>query len=140
MSSLNKVIIAGNVTRKPEVRHVGGNNTALTEVGVALNRRTKRGDEWTDETTFVDVTLWGRTAEVAAEYLDKGSQIVIEGRLQMDQWEDKETGKKRYKLGVVGENMQMMGSRGGGGGQQSQPSSEPRPAPARRASADEIPF
>ena len=113
MASFNKVIIAGNLARDVEVRFTGG-GTAVTEVGLAINDRVKKNGEWTDETTFVDVTLWGRTAEVAGEYLSKGSNILVEGRLRLDQWE--KDGQKHYKLRVVGEKMQMLGSRGKGGG------------------------
>ena len=88
--------------------------TAVTEVGLAVNDRVKKNGEWTDETTFVDVTMWGRTAEVAGEYLSKGSNILIEGRLKLDQWE--KDGQKHYKLRVTAEKMQMLGSRGEGGG------------------------
>ena len=113
MASFNKVILAGNLTRDVEVRFTSG-GTAVTEVGLAVNDRVKKNGEWTDETTFVDVTMWGRTAEVAGEYLSKGSNILIEGRLKLDQWE--KDGQKHYKLRVAAEKMQMLGSRGEGGG------------------------
>lgn len=113
MASFNKVILAGNLTRDVEVRFTSG-GTAVTEVGLAVNDRVKKNGEWTDETTFVDVTMWGRTAEVAGEYLSKGSNILIEGRLKLDQWE--KDGQKHYKLRVTAEKMQMLGSRGEGGG------------------------
>lgn len=111
MASFNRVILVGNVTRDIEIRYTSG-GTAVTEIGMAVNDRVKRNNEWVDETTFVDVTLWGRTAEVASEYLGKGSSILIEGRLKLDSWE--QDGQKRSKLRVVGERMQMLGSRGGG--------------------------
>lgn len=104
----------GNVTRDIEVRYTP-KGTAVTDIGIATNRRVKQGDEWVDETTFVDVTLWGRTAELAGQYLAKGRPVFIEGRLQMDTWTDSQTGKQRSKLKVVGENMQFLGSGGGGG-------------------------
>lgn len=112
MASFNKVILVGNLTRDVEVRYTQ-NQTAVTEIGLAVNDRVKRQGEWVDEATFVDITLWGRTAEVAGEYLSKGSSVLIEGRLKLDTWE--QDGQKRYKLRVVGERMQMLGSRGGGG-------------------------
>ena len=87
--------------------------TAVTDIGLAVNDRVKRNNEWVDETTFVDVTLWGRQAEVANEYLSKGAPVLIEGRLKLDTWEQE--GQKRSKLRVVGEKMQMLGSRSGGG-------------------------
>ena len=117
MASFNKVILVGNLTRDPEVRYTSG-GTAVTEVGMAVSRNwTDRStNERKEETTFVDVTLWGRTAEIAGEYLSKGRPCLIEGRLQLDQWEDRETGQKRSKLKVVGESLQLLGSRGDGGG------------------------
>ncbi len=110
MASFNRVILVGNLTRDVELRYTP-QGTAVTEIGLAVNDRVKRNDEWVDETTFVDITLWGRTAEVASEYLAKGSPILIEGRLKLDSWDDKNDGKKRYKLRVVGEKMQMLGGR-----------------------------
>ena len=117
MASFNKVILVGNLTRDVELRHTPG-GTAVADVGMAVNRTwfDKETDTKKEETTFVDVTLWGRTAEVAAEYLSKGRPVLIEGRLQLDQWDDRETGQKRSKLKVVGESMTMLGSGGGGQG------------------------
>ena len=124
MASFNKVILVGNLTRDPQVKYTTG-GTAVTEIGLAVNRQwfDKQSNTKKDETTFVDVTLWGRTAEIAGEYLAKGRPVLIEGRLQLDTWDDKETGQKRSKLRVVGENMTMLGSRGdapvGAGGNRS---------------------
>lgn len=120
MASFNKVILVGNLTRDPQVKYTTG-GTAVTEIGLAVNRRwlDKQSNQWKDETTFVDITLWGRTAEIAGEYLAKGRSVLIEGRLQLDSWDDKESGQKRSKLRVVGENMTMLGGKGdgpGGGG------------------------
>lgn len=119
MASFNKVILVGNLTRDPEVRYIPS-GTAVCELGLAVNRTwfDKQSNSRKEDTTFVDVTLWGRTAEVAGEYLAKGRSVLIEGRLQLDTWDDKETGKKRSKLKVVGEQMTMLGGRGdtGGGG------------------------
>ena len=117
MASFNKVILVGNLTRDPQVRYTTG-GTAVAEIGMAVSRQwfDKQSNQKKEETTFVDVTLWGRQAEVAGEYLAKGRPVLIEGRLQLDQWDDKETGQKRSKLRVVGETMQMLGSRGDGGG------------------------
>lgn len=120
MSSLNKVMLMGNVTRDIEVRYTP-KGTAVADVGLACNRRTKQGEEWVDETTFVDVTVWGRTAELAGQYLSKGRPVFFEGRLQLDTWQDQQSGQKRSRLKVVGENMQFIGGgqgQGGGGGQQ----------------------
>ena len=152
MMGFNKVILVGNLTRDPEVRYIPS-GTAVADIGLAVNR------QWTDrttntrkeETTFVDITLWGRTAEIAGEYLSKGRSVLIEGRLQLDQWEDRESGQKRSKLKVIGENMQMLGARGdSGGGSASHP--EPPESAQQTAEAfyespsdgdappDEVPF
>jgi len=113
MASFNRVILVGNLTRDPELRYIPS-GTAVSEIGLAVNDRVKKNDQWVDETTFVDITLWGRTAEVANEYLSKGSSVLIEGRLKLDMWE--KDGQKRSKLRVVADKMQMLGSRGEGGG------------------------
>ena len=121
MGSLNKVILVGNLTRDPQVRYTPG-GSAVAEIGLAVNRSwfDKQSNQRKEDTTFVDITLWGRLAEIAGEYLSKGRQVLIEGRLQLDTWDDRETGQKRSKLKVVGENLQMLGGRGegppGGGG------------------------
>lgn len=113
MASYNRVILVGNLTRDPEIKYIPS-GTAVSEIGLAVNDRVKKGNDWVDETTFVDVTLWGRTAEVANEYLSKGSSILIEGRLKLDTWE--KDGQKRSKMRIVAEKMQMLGGKGGGGG------------------------
>src|SRR5262245_36566866 len=117
MASFNRVILLGNLTRDPQVKYTPS-GTAVAEVGLAVNRYwfDKQTNSRREETTFVDVTLWGRDAEVAGEYLAKGRPVLIEGRLQLDTWDDKQTGQKRSKLKVVGERMQMLGARGEGGG------------------------
>jgi single-strand DNA-binding protein len=157
MANLNKVMLIGNCTRDPEVRYTP-KGTAVTELGLAVNRYFGGDDgEKREETTFVDITLWGRQAEIAAEYLHKGRPVYIEGRLQLDTWEDKQSGQKRSKLKVVGEQMQLLGGRqegGEGGGGYSRGSADrgPRRAaspPARPpqdpdldvpAEDDDIPF
>jgi single-strand DNA-binding protein len=153
MASFNKVILLGNLTRDPEVRYTP-KGTAVTELGMAVNRvYTAENGEKREETTFVDVTLWGRTAEIAGEYLKKGRPVFIEGRLQLDTWDDKTSGQKRSKLKVVGEGLQLIGSRptgggGGGGGGEEEGAGAPRASksapPPKAAPAgpddDEIPF
>lgn len=115
MANVNKVILIGNVTRDPEIKYTA-KGSAVTEIGMAINRFfTTEGGEKREETTFVDVTLWGRQAEIAGEYLKKGRPVFIEGRLQLDTWDDKTSGQKRSKLRVVGENLQLLGGRPGGG-------------------------
>ena len=113
MASYNRVILVGNLTRDPELRYIPS-GTAVSDIGLAVNDRIKRGDQWVDEATFVDVTLWGRTAEIANEYLSKGSPVLIEGRLKLDRWE--KDGQKHSKLKVIGERLQMLGGREGGQG------------------------
>jgi len=118
MASLNKVMLIGNVTRDPEIRYTP-KGTALVELGLAVNRRyTADNGEKREEVTFVDVTMWGKTAELAEQYLKKGRPVYIEGRLQLDTWDDKTTGQKRSKIRVVCEEMQFLGSREGGGAPQ----------------------
>lgn len=108
--SFNKVIIMGNLTRDIEVRYTPG-GTAVADAGMAVNEKRKNKDgDLIEETVFVDVTLWGRNAEVAAEYLEKGSPVLIEGRLKLDQWETEE-GDKRQKLKVTCDRMQMVGGK-----------------------------
>ncbi len=141
MASYNRVILMGNLTRDVQLRYTPA-GTPVTEVGLAVNDRRKgQNGEWIDETTFVDVTFWGRTAEVAAEYLSKGSPVFIEGRLKLDTWEKE--GQKQYKLRVVCDRMQLIGPRGEGGGQRSQgagmPSIREEYSEARSATVDAEP-
>ncbi len=123
MANLNKVMLIGNLTRDPELRYTP-KGTAVADLGLAVNRRVSDGNgNWSDETTFVDVTVWGNTAENSQKFLSKGRGVFIEGRLQLDTWEDKQSGQKRSKLKVVGENVQFLpdgrgGSGGSGGGRQ----------------------
>ena len=137
MSSVNKVMILGRLTRDVELKYLQS-GTALAEVGVAVDHRYKGKDgEWQSKPVFVDVTLWARTAEIASEYLGKGSQVHIEGRLDLDQWEDKETGKKRSKLKVVGEKLTMVGKKGEGGGSRSEYAEPIKDKPAERDPGEE---
>ncbi|MBE7494322.1 MAG: single-stranded DNA-binding protein [Verrucomicrobiaceae bacterium] len=116
MASLNKVMLIGNLTRDPEVRYTP-KGSAVCDIGLAMNRvYSSESGEKIEEVTFVDITLWGKTAELAGKYLHKGRPVFIEGRLQMDSWEDKQTGQKRQRLKVVGETMQFLNSAQGGGG------------------------
>lgn len=149
MASVNKVMLLGNCTRDPEVKYTP-KGSAVTDVGIAVNRvYTTDGGEKREETTFVDVTMWGRQAEIAGEYLKKGRPVFIEGRLQLDTWDDKQTGQKRSKLRVVCENFQLLGSRDGGGegggssrsgGGSKAPKSAPAAAAGDESSEDDIPF
>ena len=144
MASFNRVILVGNLTRDPELRYIPS-GTAVSDIGLAVNDRVKRNDQWVEETTFVEVTLWARLAEIANEYLSKGSPVLIEGRLKLDTWEKE--GQKHSKLKVIGERMQMLSSRGSGGGPNRGGGSEETPEYSGSASSapsmppdDEIPF
>ena len=115
MASFNKVILLGNLTRDPEIRYTP-KGSAVCDLGLAVNRQyTLENGEKREEVTYVDVVLWARLAEIAAEYLKKGRPVFIEGRLQLDTWDDKQSGQKRSKLRVIGETMQLLGSRPTGG-------------------------
>lgn len=115
MASFNKVILVGNLTRDPELRYTP-KGTAIAKIGIAVNRVwTAETGEKKEEVTFVDVDVFGRTAENVGQYMRKGRPILIEGRLRLDQWDDKQTGQKRSRLGVVAETVQFLGSAQGGG-------------------------
>jgi single-strand DNA-binding protein len=121
--NLNKILLGGRLTRDPDPLRYTPNGTAIAEISIAINRVTKNHDGSKSESvTYVDITCFGRTAEIVSEFLQRGSPIFIEGRLQLVTWDDKQTGQKRSKLRVVAENMQMLGSR---------PPSEQKPAPVR---------
>ena len=151
MASFNKVILLGNLTRDPEVRYTP-KGSAVCDLGLAVNRNyTLENGEKREEVTYVDVVLWARLAEIAGEYLKKGRPVFIEGRLQLDTWDDKQSGQKRSKLRVIGETMQLLGSRpsggggdGGGGdedrGSRSRPAAPPKAAAPTEPDDDEIPF
>lgn len=115
MASLNKVILLGNLTRQPELRYTSG-GMALCEFGLAMNRRFTANNQDREEVCFVDIVVWGKQAESCGKYLEKGSQIMLEGRLQLDQWQDKDTGAKRSKLRVVAEMVQFMSKSDKAGG------------------------
>ncbi|MFP4144052.1 MAG: single-stranded DNA-binding protein [Phycisphaeraceae bacterium] len=122
MPNLNKVMLMGNLTRDPELRYTS-NNTPVANLGLAVNRRWRNQQgEQQEETTFIDLEAWGRTAEVLNQYLRKGRPIYVEGRLKLDQWQDRE-GNNRSKLRVVVESFEFLdsGQGGGGGGGYNQP-------------------
>jgi len=114
MASYNKVTLMGNLTREPEIRQAG--NSTLANLGLAVNRRyTAASGEKREEVTYVDITFWGKQAELLQKFnLGKGSPLFIDGRLQLDSWEDKQSGQKRSKLRVVGENFQLLQPKGAG--------------------------
>jgi len=152
MANLNRVLLIGNLTRDPEIRYTP-KGTAVVDIGLAINRvlGSEEGER-REEVTFVDVVLWARLAEIAGQYLKKGRPVFIEGRLQLDTWDDKQTGQKRSRLRVVAEGMQLLGSRSDS--ETPAPPATPRPpssaAPAPRpqppkdpdldAEPDDIPF
>ena len=114
MASYNRVILIGNLTRDPELRYIQS-GSAVTEIGLAVNERRKTPNgEWVDDVNFIDITLWGRTAEVVCEFCTKGRPLFVEGRLKYETWET--DGQKRSKLKVIGERIQLLGSKDGGGG------------------------
>lgn len=150
MASYNRVVLVGNTTRDLELRYVPS-GMAVCDMGLAVNdRRKDASGNWSEETTFVDVTLWGKTAQIAAEYAKKGTPVLIEGRLKMDTWET--DGQKRSKLKVVGERLVLLGSRGSGGGSSAPrsggysqgysdaPSSAPSYDGPPEISGDDVPF
>ncbi len=146
MPSLNKVMLMGNLTRDPQLKYLPS-NTAVVDIGLAVNRRWRSQEgEQRDETTFVDCSAFGRTAEVINQYLKKGRPIFIEGRLRLEQWQDKQSGQNRSKLTVIIENFQFIDSRGGGeggdaGGPPPSQSSAPQSTPAAQsAPAGNEPF
>jgi len=139
MASFNKVILLGNLTRDPEMR-VTSKGTAVARLSLAVNRKyTTESGETKEEVTFVEVDAWGKQAEVIAQYCRKGKPLLVEGRLKLDQWDDKTTGQKRSRLGVVLENFQFVGGRredeGGAPGVVPPPSAAPRPAAPRSPTA-----
>ena len=144
MANFNKVILMGNLTRDPELRYTP-KGMAIAKLGVAVNRRwTSEGGEQREETTFVDVDAFGKQAETLGQYMKKGRPIFIEGRLRLDSWEDKNTGQKRSKLGVVLESFQFMDQGGGdtaGGGGSSRSSKTPSAAAdTPPPEDDDVPF
>lgn len=134
MANFNKVILAGNLTRDPELRYTP-KGTAIAKIGLAINRKWKsETGEMKDETTFVDASAFGKTAETIGQYLKKGRPILIEGRLRYETWDDKQSGQKKSKLGVVLETFQFLdsGNRGEGGSAEA-----PRSRPAASAPVSE---
>ncbi len=149
MASFNKVILVGNLTRDPELRYTP-KGMAIAKIGLAVNRvwRNEAGES-KEEVTFVDVDAFGRQAETLAQYMKKGSPLLVEGRLKLDQWDDKQTGQKRSKLGVVVEGFQFLGggTRGESAEAPRRPGATAAPTPAASDSdappppeEDDVPF
>src|SRR5580765_752141 len=134
MASFNRVILAGNLTRDPELRYTP-KGTAVAKIGMAMNRVWKsESGESKEEVTFVDVEAWGRQAEVIAQYMKKGRPFLVEGRLKLDQWEDKNTHQKQSKLKVVLESFSFIDSKQPGG-EMSSPSAPSQSRPSPQAAA-----
>lgn len=132
MANLNKVMLIGTLTRDPELRYTP-KGTAVADMSLALNRSYKTSEgQRKEETTFVEVSLWGRQAELASEYLKKGKSAYVEGRLSLETWEDKQTGTKRSRLCVIGETVQFLSP-----AQSRQNSAGAAPAPEAE---EDIPF
>ena len=138
MANLNRVLLIGNCTRDPELKSTV-KGTPIAELGLAINRTLPpdEGGQRREETVFVDVTVWGRQAEVAQQYLRKGRGVFIEGRLHLETWDDKQTGQKRSKLKVVCEHLQLLGGKGqeGSAPAPGKPQPQRRPAPAKTVPA-----
>jgi len=138
MANFNKVVLLGNLTRDPQLKYLPS-QTPVVEFGMAINRKFKtQSGESRDETTFVDCSAFGRTAEIVNQYCRKGNMLFVEGRLKYDQWEDKQGGGKRSKLSVHVDNIQLMPNRDGRGGGSGGPSNDYDPgeeesAPRRSA-------
>ena len=140
MANFNKVILAGNLTRDPELRYTP-NGKAIAKFGMAINRNwTTDTGEKKEEVTFVDIDSFGRQAEVISQYLKKGRPVLVEGRLKLDQWDDKQSGQKRSRLGVVLESFSFLDSgRGGDGGSAEAPRPRPPSTPNAPAASPEEP-
>lgn len=132
MANYNKVILIGNLTRDPELRYTP-KGTAIARIGLAVNRSWKDATtgEMREEVTFVDIDAFGKQAETLGQYMKKGRPLMVEGRLRLDTWEDKQTNQKRSKLGVVLESFQFLDSgRGRDAGNPEAPRDRPAPSPA----------
>ena len=121
-TSYNRATIMGNLAQSPELRYLPGGEKAVVEVSVAVNERYKKNDEWVETVSFIPVVFWGRTAEVVNEFLEKGSPILVEGRLKQDTWE--KDGKKFSKIKLVAEQMKMVGGKKANDNQSSATSDE----------------
>lgn len=139
MANVNKVILIGNLTRDVELKSTPkGTQVAVGSLAINRSYKTDQGEK-REETTFVDVEFWGRVAEIVAEYVKKGNPLYVEGRLKQESWEDKETGKKRARLKVVAENIQLLGSRSKPTESAPEPE-EPGAASRPPVADDDIPF
>ena len=134
----NKVILIGNLTRDPEIRYTP-QGTPVTNFSLALNRKYKAGEELREEVSYFDIVVFGKQAETSSQYLNKGSSVLIDGRLQQRRWEDKDTGQKRSKVEVVAENVRFMPKRGQAAGGEAG-SAYRSEGPPPEITDDEVPF
>ena len=144
MADINHVVLVGRLTRDAALKFTGS-GLAICEFSIAINRRVKNGDTWTDEAHFFDITLFGKQGEAVSQYMTKGTQVAVEGELRLDRWE--QDGQKRSKIKIVANNLQLLGGRGSGGGDRAPRGGDsgegqaPRdPGGAARAFEDDIPF
>ena len=138
MASFNEVLLMGNLTRDPELRSTQG-GTMLCKFGLAVNRKFKSGEEWKEEVCFVDITVWNKQAENCAQYLTKGGQVFLSGRLTLSQWET-DDGQKRSKLEVTANNVQFLGGQAGGPQDGGHQGGYQTPQDNSKAGKDDIPF
>ena len=133
MGNYNKVLLMGNITRDIELRHLPTSNTAVAQIGLAVNRRWRDANsgEMREEVTFVDCDAFGKTAENISKFFSKGKPIFIEGRLKLETWKDKTDGSNRSKLKIVVEGFEFVESKGGGGGAAAQ-AARPEPPLAQQ--------
>ncbi len=135
MTSFNKVILLGNLTRDPEVRYTP-NGIAVASFAIAVNRKYKQGDETKEEVSYIDIVVFGKQAESCGQYISKGDSVLIDGRLQQRRWETEE-GQKRNKIEVVAQSVNFMPKRSSGGGQ---PQGHAEPTQEATADEGDIPF
>jgi len=133
MANLNKVFLMGNLTRDPELRYIPSGQ-AVTTLGLAVNNRYGKGEDQKEDVLFIDVTVWGKTAENCAEYLGKGRPVFVEGRLKFRTWE--QDGQKRSKVDVTAINVQFLG----GGRQSGKPASSESAGGIPPMEDDDVPF
>jgi len=136
---INQVVLVGRITRDAELKYTAS-GTALCNFAIAVNRRVKKGDQWSDEASFFDLTLWEKQAENLNKYLVKGTQVAVQGELRQDRWE--KDGQKFNKIQVFVNNLQLLGSARGGSGEGRGPESSynsPRPAEQGRPTAPQKP-
>lgn len=138
MASLNRVFLMGNLTRDPELRYTPSGQ-GVTTLGLAVNNRFGSGEDKKEEVLFVDVNVWGKTAENCVQYLKKGSGVFVEGRLRTRSWDDKETGQKRSKMDVTANTVQFL-PKGGGAGRGPATGGGDEPPPEAPGGDDDVPF